>query len=138
MSVVDRLARLRGLAARQGRAEAARLRGVADAAVADEARWVAHVLDAVSAPPDAGGDASAAGLYALHGEMRRRELHDVAEKRATEAVGAEDRARALERDQKIIEKLAERRAEREAVERRRKEQRELDEVGTVGWWRGRS
>jgi len=133
--VFTRLARIRALKAKMARSEQALAEAERERAQDVVALWERRIHAAADVAPEQGGDAAIRGLFALNGELARRgALGEVVRKDAVVAQRVE-RAQALERDQKVAEKLAEQRAEVRAGETRRREQRELDELASLGWWR---
>ncbi|MFT6143590.1 MAG: hypothetical protein ACJAZO_003144 [Myxococcota bacterium] len=136
--VVARIARLRALQAKLAQAERVSVQTERNAAVDLEQAWASRVRDAYTGHSRSGEEAVGRGAFVLNGEMKRRAVaRDV--ERLNEKVAEHD-ARCLQREteQKVAERLFERRQARRRAEAMRKEQAELDELARMGWLRGES
>ena len=73
--------------------------------------------------------------YALRMEMTRRQHEaDLANQRQV-VMGERDNVKEKALNAKVVELVGESREAEEALEARRKEQKELDETGAQAWWR---
>jgi len=133
--VVARIARLRALQARMAQAERVKAQAELDDAVATEQGWRDALTASNTAMSSGGADAVGRGVFALNGEMRRRQAQGHVNQLAQTVQEHDQRVLEREREQKVAERLVERRAVRRRAERQRKEQSELDELARNGWFR---
>jgi len=133
--VIARIARLRELQARMAQAERAKAQLHLDEAVQVESSWREQLMDANTSAALLGGDAVGRGHFALNGEMRRRQAQGEVDRLQGVLDQHTEQVMLREREQKVAERLVERRQARRRAEAQRKEQAELDELARNGWFR---
>lgn len=73
--------------------------------------------------------------FALQMEMTRRAREAELSEQRDVVIGHRDHVRGKALEAKVVEMVGDAREEAEAMERRRVEQKQLDETGTQAWWR---
>lgn len=136
--VVARIARLRALQAKLAQAERAKVQTERNAAADLEQVWASHVRDAHTGHSQTGEEAVGRGAFVLNGEMKRRAVARDVQRLDLKVQEHDELCRQRETEQKVAEKLYERRQARRHAEAMKKEQAELDELARTGWLRSES
>ncbi len=136
--VVARIARLRALQAKLALAERAKVQTERNAAADLEQEWASRVRDAYTGHSRTGEEAVGRGAFVLNGEMKRRAVAMDVQRLDKQVEEHDALCRQRETEQKVAERLFERRQERRRAEAMKKEQSELDEMARTGWLRGES
>lgn len=133
LETIRRIRKVQEDAARQDLARAEAARDVSEAVLTATNQALENAQDAVDRTNPA--LLAQTHSYVLRLEMSRRALAH--EKRIRETVVDDRRSKlkAAALETKSIENVVEARDEREAAETARKQQGQMDEFGSIGWWR---
>lgn len=136
--IVARIARLRALQSKLAQAKRAKVQTERNAALELEDVWATRVRDAFTGHAQSGEEAVGRGAFVLNGEMKRRSVARDVERLDKQVQEHDAICRQRELEQKVAERLHERRQAQRRAEELRKEQAELDELARTGWLRSDS